>query len=148
MDYQALAKELMEMRTEMHQMSFNREMSKMVQGEEFVLNYFATHGYKAYPKDISKRMSVSTARIASLLNRLEEEGIVVRRKDPEDNRQTIVTLTEKGILVTEQYRKKMIDRLAWILEQLGPEDAGEYIRLQKKLTECYKNSAMKMDIKR
>lgn len=141
MDYQALAKEMLEMRIGMPLVKENRQLSRMVQGAVYVLNYLGVHDNTAYPKDISRGMSVSTARIAKILNHLEEKGYVIREKDPKDNRQTIVTLTEAGLAATHHQQREMLDRMAWILEQLGPEDAREYIRIQRKISECMKNAA-------
>ena len=140
MDYYTLAREWMELRTDMPQMRENRQLSKMMQGEIYVLLYLAMNGNQAYPKDISARMSVSSARIAKILNCLEDSHVITRRKDPDNFRQTIVTLTDKGVEITRKHRQAILDRMAWMLELLGPDDAREYVRLQHKLTECFKKA--------
>ena len=140
MDYYTLAREWMELRTDMPQMRENRQLSKMMQGEIYVLLYLAMNGNQAYPKDISARMSVSSARIAKILNCLEDSHVITRRKDPDNFRQTIVTLTDKGVEITRKHQQAILDRMAWMLELLGPDDAREYVRLQHKLTECFKKS--------
>ena len=140
MNYYTLAREWMELRTDMPQMRENRQLSKMMQGEIYVLIYLAMNGNQAYPKDISTRMSFSSTRIAKILNCLEETEIITRTKDPNNSRQTIVTLTEKGAAITRKHQQAILDRMAWMLELLGPEDAKEYVRLQKKLTECFQKA--------
>ncbi|MDD7113674.1 MAG: MarR family winged helix-turn-helix transcriptional regulator [Lachnospiraceae bacterium] len=140
MDYYTLAREWMELRTDMPQMRENRQLSKMMQGEIYVLLYLAMNGNQAYPKDISARMSVSSARIAKILNCLEDSHVITRRKDPDNFRQTIVTLTDKGVEITRKHQQAILDRMAWMLELLGPDDAREYVRLQHKLTECFKKA--------
>ena len=140
MNYYTLAREWMELRTDMPQMRENRQLSKMMQGEIYVLLYLAMNGNQAYPKDISARMSVSSARIAKILNCLEDSHVITRRKDPDNFRQTIVTLTDKGVEITRKHQQAILDRMAWMLELLGPDDAREYVRLQHKLTECFKKA--------
>ena len=140
MDYYTLAREWMELRTDMPQMRENRQLSKMMQGEIYVLLYLAMNGNQAYPKDISARMSVSSARIAKILNCLEDSHVITRRKDPDNFRQTIVTLTDKGVEITRKHQQAILDRMAWMLELLGPDDAREYVRLQHKLTDCFKKA--------
>lgn len=46
--------------------------------------------------DIAKRLYLETNTVTPLLQRMEKEGILERRKGKDDGRQMIVTLTEKG----------------------------------------------------
>jgi len=47
--------------------------------------------------EIAERMSVQGATVSSMLRRLEEAGLVTRRRDPEDNRLVRVSLTDEGL---------------------------------------------------
>ena len=57
----------------------------------------------------------------------------MRIPDPTDNRQVIVRLSEKGIELLEKHHLEVVRYMAKILENLGEEDAREYVRIQKKL---------------
>ena len=46
--------------------------------------------------DIAKRLYLETNTVTPLLQRMEKEGILVRKKGKEDARQMIVSLTKKG----------------------------------------------------
>lgn len=46
--------------------------------------------------DIAKRLLLETNTVTPLLQRMEKEGILTRRKGEKDARQMIVSLTEKG----------------------------------------------------
>ncbi|MBR4408859.1 DNA-binding transcriptional regulator, MarR family [Bacteroidales bacterium WCE2008] len=46
--------------------------------------------------DIAKRLFLNTNTVTPLLKRMEEEGIISRRKDKTDERKVIVSLTAKG----------------------------------------------------
>ena len=46
--------------------------------------------------DISHRLSLESNTTTPLLKRMEKDGIIKRRKNNKDTRQTIVSLTEKG----------------------------------------------------
>lgn len=133
MDYEALAIQLLNVRTDLHQDPAHQQISKMLQGELFVLNYLVTHEKIIHPRELSRTMSVSTARIASLLNHMEEKGLVHRTADPGDSRQVIVRLTGAGRDAIEKTRVEVIRYAASMLERLGPEDAAEYIRIQEKI---------------
>lgn len=133
MDYTALANELLSVRANLLQVPANQQLSKMVKGELFVLNYLATHEKIVHPKELSEKMAVSTARIASLLNHMEEKKRILRYVDKEDNRQVIVILTDTGRQEIQRIREEVISHTSAMLESLGPEDAEAYIRIQKKI---------------
>lgn len=133
MDYTALAAQLLSVQANLLQVPANQQLSRMVKGELFVLNYLLTHEKIIHPKELSEKMSVSTARIASLLNHMEEKNLVMRSADPDDSRQVVVFLTEAGKRQIHQVRDVVISRAAAMLESLGPEDAKEYIRIQEKI---------------
>lgn len=99
-------------------------ISKLTQGEHFVLNYLLTHRHQAHPVDLSRGLVVSTARIAALLNRMEDKGLISRLPDPLNNRQVIVTLSPQGLEAIQTFRSQVIRSAAQMLADLGPEDAG------------------------
>ncbi len=131
--YEELASELLQVNEALLHQPAHDLLAKLSRGEHFVLNYLLTHYGQAHPTDLSRHMVVSTARIAALLNRMEEKGFISRLPDPLDNRQIIVSLSPKGEEAIEQFRKKVIQSTAKMLERLGPEDAQEFLRIQRKL---------------
>ena len=132
-EYEELATDLLRLNIGMLQEPAKQKISKMTRGEVFVLNYLMTHQNQAHPAEISRSMVVSTARIAALLSRLEEKQYISRASDPSDNRQVIVTLLPQGLALIQRIRNEVIAAVVRMLERLGPEDAREYIRIQKKI---------------
>ena len=139
MDYIKLANELVDIQELLIQIPAEQRLTKMARGEQFVLNYLAHHSNNVHPKELSEKMAVSSARIASLLNHLEQKKMVQRRIDPLDNRQIIVQLTELGRQENARIRSEVLIGIADMLEKLGPEDAQHYIRIKKKIWETCQN---------
>ncbi len=135
MDYTELAIQLIDMRASAPQIKMERTMSQIARGEVLALNYLAANGNRAYPKDMSKALMLTTARVAAMLKSLEGRDMITRTPDPADNRQVIVCLTEKGIALVKDRRTGMIHSVAKMLEALGEEDAKAYVRIQAKLVE-------------
>ena len=135
MDYSELAVQLIDMRASAPQIKMERTMSQIARGEVLALNYLAANGNRAYPKDMSKALMLTSARVAAMLKSLESQGMVTRTPDPSDSRQGIVCLTPKGISLVEESRTEMIRSVAKMLEALGEEDAKAYVRIQAKLIE-------------
>ena len=134
MDYSLLAGQLLSVQANLLQVPAYQQLSKMVRGELFVLNYLATHETAIHPKELSKKMAVS---ITSLLHHMEEKGLIARSSDLSDNRQIFVRLTENGVNAIQKARAEVISRVSSLLEALGPEDAREYIRIQEKILDNF-----------
>ena len=133
MDYMKLANELIDVQELLIQVPARQKLTKMARGELFVLNYLAYHGSNIHPKELSEKMAVSTARIASLLNHLEQKKLIQRQVDPQDNRQIIVLLTQLGRQESYRVRSELLPDIAAMLEKLGPEDAESLIRIEQKI---------------
>ena len=136
MDYHALAEQLMDLHVLLHQSPAGRQLEDLDRGTSLALGYLMAHHKMAHPKALGRGMAVSSARVAALLNHLEEQGLIRRTADPDDNRQTIVSLTAAGEERIRQRRAQAVTLLAQVLERLGPEDAAAYLRLRKKLIEA------------
>ena len=50
---------------------------------------------------IAERISLSSATLTSIVDRLEEHGLVLRERSPEDKRQVLISLTPQGRTVLE-----------------------------------------------
>lgn len=135
MDYHELAEELLDLHSKTPHIQGERQTSRLIHGEIGVLNYLSVHNNHAYPKDLSNALSVSTARIASILNQLERRRLVTRTRDPLDNRQVIVQLTEQGQQLIALQRSHMLEEMKQCLEFLGPEDAQNFVRILKRLVQ-------------
>ena len=133
MDYTALANELLRVRANLLLVPASQQLSQIVRGEMFVLNYLVTHENTVHPKELSEKMAVTTARIASLLNHMEEKKLIRRCTDPDDSRQVDVVLTEEGRSAIQAIRQRVISYVSAMLKDLGPEDAEAYIRIQNKI---------------
>lgn len=131
-NYESLATELLQVNEDLAHMPTRHLLTQLSQGEPFVLNYLLHHR-QAHPVDLSRRLGVSSARIAALLGRLEAKGLILRGSDPLNNRQVIVTLSPQGLEAIQAFRDRVLRAAAQMLAALGPEDAREFVRLQKKL---------------
>jgi DNA-binding MarR family transcriptional regulator len=72
--------------------------------------------------EIAEQLAVQGATVTNMLQRMEEAGLVARRRDPEDNRLVRVYLTDTGRkqerAITEQFMK--VEEA--IFEGLGPQE--------------------------
>lgn len=133
MDYHILAGQLLEDQLLMRPEPASRLIYALENGTLMALRYLERRNSGVHPKELSIGMAVSTARVATLLNHMEREGLIARRPDLEDNRQRLIFLTPRGKSLLEEKRGETVNILASALSELGEEDAREYLRLQRKL---------------
>ena len=136
-DYRALAEKLIELQRLLHLAPITRELSKLENGTFLALNCLANNQQEVHPKELSQKMAVSSARIAALLNHMEKEGLILRKADPKDNRQIVILLTDRGKQLIKQKREEVVNIMANRLEELGPEEAEAYLRIQMKIIRSF-----------
>ena len=74
-------------------------------GMGFILVYM-THNVKEVTQtELASKMNVSKARITSLIQKMEEKGLVKRETSKNDERINIISLTEKGVKEGERMVK-------------------------------------------
>ena len=136
MDFSSLAVQLLQSRARLLLVPAQRDISRMLRGELFVLNYLREQQRTVHPKELSDRLCVSSARIARLLNVLEKDDMIDRHTDPADSRSVVVVLTPKGEAEIDQVRRAVLDHISSMLQALGEEDSKTYIRI---LDQIYRN---------
>ena len=100
-----------------------------------------------YPKvsDISELLSVASPTITQQVTRLEQDGFLLRVKDPHDQRVVRIQVTDRGRAQAEATRLEMIENLKGLAEYLG-EDAGqELARLLDKTTQYFQERRLPHD---
>lgn len=137
MDYRAIAKQLLDIQPLLRMEPINRRLYLLENGTFLALHYLSEQDKGIHPKELSKKMSVSTARIAALLKHMEQEGMIVRKPDHEDNRQITVSLTAYGKQLIVSKKAEAVTLMAEALEELGWEEAQTYLRIQRKLLENF-----------
>jgi DNA-binding MarR family transcriptional regulator len=75
--------------------------------------------------ELSSRMHVTSPSITQIVTSLEEQGLVMRKMDKDDRRSVKVTLTPKGIEVTDKAELQLTSMLNGLVEHLGPEKSLE-----------------------
>ena len=78
--------------------------------------------------EVSHRFEVDPSRITRLAQRLQDEGLLLRKRDPEDNRVVRLYATEEGRLLIESSRKRREGFEARFRREFTPEELAELRR--------------------
>ncbi|NLY08710.1 MAG: MarR family transcriptional regulator [Tissierellia bacterium] len=135
MDYLELANQFLHYMHIFKGYGHQKKIDETMQGETFVLLYIMRKRRMVLPSEISNEMNISSARVAAILNTLENKGFITRQIDQSDRRQILVDLTVAGKEVAEAHHKKVVSGTAKMLEFLGENDSGELVRIMGKLAE-------------
>ena len=95
-DYAALAQELLHALDTTGPRPPHENISQTQRGEMAVLRLLARERRQMLAGEISRSLSMTTSRIAAVLNRLEKKEMITRLPDPADRRRVAVALTARG----------------------------------------------------
>ena len=138
MTIETMAVELLRFMEKLPRRAPQNWLGEFGRGELFLLNYLHVNSLVC-PGTMRDAMQTSTARIAAALNNLERKGWVKREPDERDHRRKLVHLTPAGTDYIEEYRNRALENIIKLLTELGPEDAGEYFRITKRMAVISRN---------
>ena len=119
--------------------SFNDVIYDFNRGELGTLNYLSTCGMLPTAGDLSKELKVSTARIARILNTLEEKKCIRRIADNKDKRKILVKITDTGLCQISKLQTDLVQKIGYVISELGEEETLEYLRISKKISDILNN---------
>ena len=114
---------------------FYSEIDATRRGFGFVLGYLEQADKEVCAGDLSKKLNVSTARIAALLKKMEQNGLITRSNSPEDARRTVVGITPAGVAAIDEMRTQALRKIELLLTKVGREDLETYIRISQQIKE-------------
>lgn len=133
MDCEVLAEMLVDQTELLFRHGPHKLIGKNARGKCFVLRCLARSKAPLLPSDLSEQSHASTARIAVVLNTLEKKGLISRAIDPTDRRRILVSLTNVGQEYVAVVRTQLREDMKHLLEELGEQDAREYLRITKRI---------------
>ena len=141
MDCELLAEMLVDQTELLFRHGPHKQIGKSACGESFVLRCLARSKTPLLPSDLSEQIHTSTARIAVVLNALEKKGMITRTIDLADRRRILVSLTDAGKAHTAEIRIQLQENMKHLLEELGEQDAREYLRITKRMLQISQSDA-------
>lgn len=85
-------------------------------------------------KDLRKELGVSPAAVSEMVSKLEKDGYVERKVDPEDKRATLITLTELGAARAAELADEKNERHEKTFKALNAKEKEQLLKLLEKLT--------------
>ena len=80
-------------------------------------------------RQLAEQTHLKAPSVSAILRKMEQEGLVSRRQDPEDHRKVWVTLTDEGRMLDDQIRTTLCATDAMALEGLTPAEIETLMEL-------------------
>lgn len=113
--------------------SLVESLNEFNRGEVGVLGYLAFDKDEATAGELSEMLNVSTARIASILNSLENKKYIKRKNDCLDKRKTLVVITDMGMELAVNTKKEIINKIVKVINDVGYDEIKDYINITLKI---------------
>ncbi|ETA53377.1 MarR family winged helix-turn-helix transcriptional regulator [Ponticoccus alexandrii] len=90
--------------------------------------------------DLTRRLDIEQATMARTLARMQRDGLILRRPDPDDARRSLIYLTEHGRALhgPATDRAQQVNRRA--LAQLSPEERRAFINTAQRVIDALRPS--------
>ena len=113
--------------------SLTEVLNEFNRGEAGVLGYLAFDKDEATAGELSEKLNVTTARIASILNSLENKEYIKRKEDNLDKRKTLVSITTKGKELANITKREIIEKIIRVVDEVGYDEIKDYVRIALKI---------------
>ncbi len=104
----------------------------------FALRYIYYKG-PCHITDIARELGVTSAAVSQMLNRLVDQGLIVRQEAAHDRRHKQLTLTDKGRAVLEENARAQVRWLQDVAARLSDEERAKVIEAMEILEEKVSN---------
>ena len=81
----------------------------------------------------------SSARVAVLLRKMAEKGLIVREGSPDDARKSMISLSDKGRSQIEKLNEERINVFQGVINRLGKEKTEQFIQLSGELKKAFED---------
>ena len=109
------------------------QVDQMREGIGNVMRYLGQQAHPVTAGEISRNTGVTTARIAVLLKKMEEKGMITRSKDPGDSRKTLISLSSAGQEFHNTREAEFRSFIASIIDGVGMERLREFVEIQDQI---------------
>jgi len=92
-----------------------------------VISILAKNG-KQKVSDISKKMGLSDSTVSGILDRLEQKGIIERKRNKDDRRVVKIYLSKGSQEICQEFHRKREEYFAHLLKKLSEQEINDIIK--------------------
>lgn len=92
--------------------------------------------YKGFnsPVEISKNLVMDAGAMSRMVDRMVKRELISRSPNPQDKRQVILALTDKGLLICERFvNEALVSIISELTARLTPDESRQLVDLMTKM---------------
>lgn len=105
------------------------------------LRSIATHGTELDMSSIATMTGLSASSITSIIDRLDQRGLVVRQHDAGDRRRVVATITDEGAALMQRIEEYELERVEHTLDGISDDELRAcldvFSRVDARIKELY-----------
>ncbi|MBQ5967346.1 MAG: winged helix-turn-helix transcriptional regulator [Clostridiales bacterium] len=110
-----------------HPLEFLQKLDVQSMGISNVLCFLMCADHEVTAGEISDYMNVSTARVAVLLKKMSDKGLIEKHADPSDARRVMVAITDSGKALFEEQQREILLYSGAVVDHFGVDKIKEFI---------------------
>ncbi|MBP5186733.1 MAG: winged helix-turn-helix transcriptional regulator [Clostridiales bacterium] len=110
-----------------HPLEFLQKLDVQSMGISNVLCFLMCADHEVTAGEISDYMNVSTARVAVLLKKMSDKGLIEKHADPSDARRVMVAITDSGKELFEKQQREILLYSGAVVDHFGVDKIKEFI---------------------
>ena len=118
-----------------HPLEFLQKLDVQSMGISNVLCFLMYADHEVTAGEISDYMNVSTARVAVLLKKMSDKGLIEKHADPSDARRVMVAITDSGKELFEEQQREILLYSGAVVDHFGVDKIKEFIESCRQIRE-------------
>jgi len=122
-----------------------RHVSELYKGKitlpQFLILDFLYRNEDSKMSDLARFMSVSTAAMTGMIERIVKYGYAIRESEPHDRRVIRIKLTAKGSELVKKINQKRRQMIIEIFGRVSEKDRSDYLRVLAKIKDILSGQA-------
>lgn len=93
---------------------------------------------------LAEILGIQPGSLSEMLKKLEKNGYVERRRDPEDQRILLVSLSPQGLDFFNKYQGHHEEEVASMFDEISDDELAEFCRLYEKVVHSWEEGVKKI----
>ena len=107
-------------------------------GEQSII-MFLSKNENVNQEAISKRYMIDKGMVAKTLSKLEEKGFIIREQNPDNKRENLISLTEKGVFILDNIHSTLDEWNEILMKDMSQDEINYLKNLTRKMAKNIAN---------
>ena len=107
-------------------------------GMKFLLAYLSENNGEVYASTVAEKMNISRARVAVLIQKLMNKGLISKTTSKTDRRIEVLNITDAGLKEANKFIDQILSALTIVIEKIGLDELYKYVETSAKIKNILK----------